>query len=91
LAEFNEPSGIATYYNEMADDVFIFIADCNNHSIRKVLLDQGEVTTIQIKNIIKEEEEFIETLSTEDMGSIEDLIRLECDADTCFPRDFSME
>jgi hypothetical protein len=42
---FNEPNGISSLFDESKNDVKVFICDTNNHCIRKVFYDQGEVFT----------------------------------------------
>ena len=42
---FNEPNGISSLFDESKNDVKVFICDTNNHCIRKVFYDQGEVLT----------------------------------------------
>mmetsp|Transcript_44051 Transcript_44051/g.42645 ORF Transcript_44051/g.42645 Transcript_44051/m.42645 type:complete len:131 (-) Transcript_44051:188-580(-) len=42
-AAFNEPSGFASILDEQASDIKIYISDCNNHCVRRVLYDLGEV------------------------------------------------
>tara|TARA_B110000285_G_C15104474_1_gene607089 strand:+ start:1456 stop:1857 length:402 start_codon:yes stop_codon:yes gene_type:complete len=51
----NEPSGIDSVYDEAADDIKVFIADCNNHCIRYVHYDTGFVHTPVIKDVPKVE------------------------------------
>lgn len=38
-SSFNEPSGFASIYDAKSKDIRIYIADCNNHCVRKVLYD----------------------------------------------------
>ena len=53
-SQFSEPSGIYSLWvkdqNEN-DKLYVFVADCNNHCIRSVDYDEGEVTTIEIKGV----------------------------------------
>jgi DNA-binding beta-propeller fold protein YncE len=48
-AQFSEPSGLAL----SSDEKFIYVADTNNHVIRKVTIANGEVQTFALKNIPK--------------------------------------
>ena len=50
-ASLNEPSGVCSIYDTAAKDIKVFIADCNNHCVRFVHYDQGNVTTPEIKGI----------------------------------------
>ena len=49
----NEPSGIDSVFDEEANDIKVFIADCNNHCIRTVHYDTGFVQTPIISGIPK--------------------------------------
>lgn len=50
-ASLNEPSGICSLFDKKAQDIKVFIADCNNHCIRTVLYDQGLVVTPYMRNV----------------------------------------
>ena len=50
-ASFNEPSGFASVPDSKTKDIRIYIADCNNHSVRMVLYDQGDTSTVEFKGI----------------------------------------
>jgi len=44
-AEFNEPAGLAIVGNR------IFVADTNNHLIRVINTNSGEVSTLELKGL----------------------------------------
>jgi hypothetical protein len=44
-SRFNEPNGISSLFDEHTNDVKIYICDTNNHCIRRVWYDQGDVST----------------------------------------------
>lgn len=48
---FNEPSGFASMLDPKTGDVKIYIADCNNHCIRMVYYDSGDVITVEFKGV----------------------------------------
>jgi len=48
---FNEPSGVSSLYDEAKRDVKVYIIDTNNHCIRRVYYDVGEVVTPEIKGV----------------------------------------
>jgi DNA-binding beta-propeller fold protein YncE len=50
-ASLNEPSGICSIFDPAADDIKVFIADCNNHCIRYVHYDTGILTTPEFKGV----------------------------------------
>ena len=50
-SSFNEPSGFASLYDPSKKDIKIYIADCNNHSVRTVHYDTGDVTSVEFKGI----------------------------------------
>ena len=62
-SSLNEPSGIASIYDPKAQDIKVFIADCNNHCIRFVHYDQGFLTTPIIKGIPKMYESYSEEIN----------------------------
>ena len=41
-ASFNEPSGFASLPDHKKNDVIVYIADCNNHCIRRIEYDVGD-------------------------------------------------
>ena len=53
VAKFNEPSGVSSLYDEKTRDVKIFVCDTNNHCIRMVFYDMGDVTTLALAGIPK--------------------------------------
>jgi hypothetical protein len=73
-ASLNEPSGIASIYDPKEKDIQVFIADCNNHCIRYVHYDQGNLTTPAFKDVPKvksyEEEKYEEEMRQYEMGQI---------------------
>ena len=50
-SSFNEPSGFASLYDTVKKDIKIYVADCNNHCVRVVHYDQGDVLTLDVKGI----------------------------------------
>ena len=48
---FNEPSGFASLWDASSKDIKVYIADCNNHCVRLVKYDQGDVSTVEFKGI----------------------------------------
>ena len=60
----NEPSGISSLYSAKHKDVKVFIADCNNHCIRTILYDTGDIRTLEIKNIPPMEDDETEGTAT---------------------------
>ena len=90
-ASLNEPSGIGTMFCAKENDVKVYIADCNNHCIRKLFYDSGDLKTVEIKNIPGAEEENDETegTTTNKSGVNEDGdMPLECDGNQCYPKFF---
>ena len=47
----NEPSGFASLFDEEKEDVKLYIADCNNHCVRRVFYDVGDVETYTLKGV----------------------------------------
>lgn len=86
----NEPSGISSLYCSKANDVKVYIADCNNHCIRKILYDTGDIETLEIKNIPTMEDETDDTEGTTNKSGANDLdgMTLECDGKQCYPKFF---
>ena len=83
---FNEPSGFASLVDPKTNDVKIFIADCNNHCIRMVYYDSGDVVTLEFKGVPPAESQAAEdgadtTEGTTNKSGLndEDLMGLECD------------
>jgi hypothetical protein len=50
-SSFNEPSGFASVFDPATNDVRVYIADCNNHCIRRVFYDAGDTQTAEFKGI----------------------------------------
>ena len=48
---FNEPNGVSSLFEESKNDVKVYICDTNNHCIRKVYYDQGDVSTPVITGV----------------------------------------
>ena len=89
---FNEPSGLSSLFDESSQDVKIYICDTNNHSIRKVYYDVGNVTTPEIYGIPAIENEFYERNHAMDIsakkrtGTSNDIeTNMVCDGDKCYP------
>jgi len=97
-SSFNEPSGFASILDVASGDVRIYIADCNNHCIRTVLYDTGEVKTVELKGVPSTAEtnadgtnggDFDETEgTTTNKSGVEDDMPLECDGNNCYPKFF---
>ena len=90
---FNEPSGISSLYKKSEGVVRVYIAVCNNHCIRTVLYDTGEVKTVALKGVPeqgKEEDTGKETGMTSKSGANEEEedMELECDGNQCYPKFF---
>ena len=51
-SSFNEPSGFGSLFDPSTNDVKVYIADCNNHCIRRVFYDIGDVHTVEFKGIV---------------------------------------
>ena len=95
----NEPSGICSLYDAKAKDIKVFIADCNNHCIRYVHYDQGNVTTPEIKGVPLMGEEFEKMedplpsqkqLKTSTIGTTlktnDTIESITCDGGKCYPK-----
>lgn len=50
-SSFYEPSGVSSLYDDSKRDVKVYICDTNNHCIRKVYYDVGEVITPEIRGV----------------------------------------
>jgi len=50
-SSFYEPSGISSLYDDSKRDVKVYICDTNNHCIRRVYYDVGEVVTPSIRGV----------------------------------------
>ena len=50
-ASFNEPSGFGTLFDPKAQDVKVYVADCNNHCVRLIMYDTGDAKTVEFKGI----------------------------------------
>jgi hypothetical protein len=94
-ASFNEPSGFASLLDKNVGDIKLYIADCNNHCIRSVFYDQGELKTLDFKGIPpvdstgSADNDGGETEGTTNKSAIndEDLVGgLECDGSNCYPK-----
>ena len=67
----------------------VYIADCNNHAIRKILYDSGDMKTLEIKNIPPMEDDETEGTATNKSGANDlDGMALECDGKQCYPKFF---
>ena len=58
-SRFNEPNGISSLFDEKTNDVKIYVCDTNNHCIRRVFYDQGDVSTpvfIGVPMAVRQEE-----------------------------------
>jgi hypothetical protein len=97
-SSFNEPSGFGSLFDAFTNDVKVYIADCNNHCIRRVLYDQGDATTVEFKGVpaVVDDDiggggrEYDETegTTTNKSGLDEDAMALECDGNNCYPKFF---
>ena len=50
-SSFNEPSGVSSLYDEERRDVKVYVCDTNNHCVRRVYYDMGQVDTPTIKGV----------------------------------------
>lgn len=90
-ASFNEPSGFGTLFDSKAQDVRVYIADCNNHCIRMVMYDTGDTKTVEFKGIPspeKENEEETDVGNTTSKSGAHDDDMVDCDGNQCFPKFF---
>jgi len=94
-ASFNEPSGFASVLDPKEQDVKVYIADCNNHCIRQVVYDQGDISTVEFKGIPAVEgngsadnDETEGTTTNKSALNDEDTMGLECDGNQCYPKFF---
>ena len=101
-SSFNEPSGFGSVFDPATNDVKVYIADCNNHCIRRVYYDVGDAQTVEFKGISPAAGEnnsdglngggldYDETegTTTNKSGLDEDGMALECDGNNCYPKFF---
>ena len=103
-SSFNEPSGFSSIYDPLKKDIKIYIADCNNHAIRMVHYDQGDVTSVDFKGIPLplnatatlldpsqgggDEGETAEGTTNKSNNVEDDGMGLECDGQNCYPKFF---
>lgn len=89
---FNEPSGFGSLYDPKANDVKVYIADCNNHCIRSVLYDSGDAKTVELKKVPPNGDaadmDETEGTTTNKSGANDDEMALECDGNQCYPKFF---
>ena len=84
-ASFNEPSGFGTLFDPKAQDVKVYVADCNNHCIRQIMYDTGDAKTVEFKGIPVQQakEDNDETERTTNKSGVNDddnnAMQLECD------------
>jgi hypothetical protein len=45
-ASFNEPNGISSMFDPDSGDVKVYVCDTNNHCIRQIYYDAGEISTL---------------------------------------------
>lgn len=50
-SSFYEPSGLSSLYDDRKRDVKVYICDTNNHCLRQVYYDIGEVVTPTIRGV----------------------------------------
>mmetsp|Transcript_16512 Transcript_16512/g.11859 ORF Transcript_16512/g.11859 Transcript_16512/m.11859 type:complete len:81 (+) Transcript_16512:283-525(+) len=79
--------------DESANDIKIYVADCNNHCIRKVLYDVGDISTVELKGVpsfgVASENDLEETDgTTTNKSGVEEEMALECDGNNCYPKFF---
>jgi len=99
-ASFNEPSGFATCFDEETNDVKVYVADCNNHCIRCIFYDKGDVKTLEVEGVPPgirstnakgddDEEDTEEGTTTNKSGGDDEIgMALECDGNQCYPKFF---
>jgi hypothetical protein len=84
--------------------VIVYVADCNNHCIRKIFYDVGDAKTVEFKNIpsvvdnkekkgpISKSGSGIDNEETEgtttNKSGNEGDMELECDGNQCYPKFF---
>jgi hypothetical protein len=66
---FNEPQGISSLFDEVAQDVKIYICDTNNHCIRMCYYDVGLVSTLVLKGVPPTSVEFHDRNSAVDISA----------------------
>ena len=71
---------MASLFDSERNDVKIYIADCNNHCIRRVYYDQGDVETLIFKNVPAPKSNSESTTAASGAD-----IELECDGENCYP------
>jgi hypothetical protein len=92
---FNEPSGISSLYCEEKNDVKIYICDTNNHCIRKLYYDIGNVTTPDFSGITRCETELMEKQPLLDISPSKKTpnpnqsgeTNLVCEGGVCYPKE----
>lgn len=81
-SEFSEPSGICSIWLKDENDndkLLVYVADCNNHCIRLIDYDEGDVTTLELFNVPTPTPA---GASSGDANKFE----VECDGDVCRPK-----
>ena len=59
-ASFNEPSGITSLFDEDRQDVRVYVCDTNNHCVRCVYYDIGQVVTPKITGVPSASDKLLE-------------------------------
>ena len=94
-SKFNEPSGWYSLWVKDKNDndkLLVFVADWNNHCIRSIEYDEGDVNTLEIKNV-PVNKAHTDTGSDEDMknedGALvkkKNKMMVEWSGDVCYPK-----
>jgi len=91
-ASFNEPSGVGSLYSKEVDDVILYVTDCNNHCVRRIQYDVGDVETVELKGIPPVGGQQEGTASEEKTADVTSKSgeeeEVECDGKLCYPKFF---
>jgi hypothetical protein len=91
-SEFSEPSGCHSLWikdKEDNDRLFVYVADCNNHWIRVVDYDEGDVTTLELLKVPPNGIN-TEVGSDREMENEEEIdkqgMEVKCEGNICYPK-----
>lgn len=87
-SEFSEPSGVYSLWIKDAsgnDKLLVFVSDWNNHWIRSVDYDEGEVTTMELLNVPRGVSSN-EISEKDEEGEKKPKFQVEWDGDVCRPK-----
>jgi hypothetical protein len=85
-SEFCEPSGCCSIWlkdHEDKDKLMVYVADTNNHCIRSIDYDEGDITTLELLNVPA-----TKTISGAIFGKkveVRSKMTVNCDGDVCVP------